>query len=101
MKCRRDFLCYSPSTVWLPNVKHLGNKTEYSYVTRNDTASFPFRILKPETSFNIFMPSDSMTVCSQKVNSSLRSKAHLTQETGCLSGEAKGDGELLLVFFLS
>lgn len=63
----------------------LGVKTEYSYVTKKHMASFPFRILKPETSFNIFMPSDSMTVSSQKVNGSLRSKVHLlAQERGVL-----------------
>lgn len=86
--------------VFLPNVKQLGSKTEYSYVTRNHMASFPFRILKPETSFNMCMPT--MTLCSQKVNGPLRSKVQSSSShsgKGCLSGELKGDDELLFFFF--
>lgn len=100
MKCRRDFLCSSPILFFFQMWSNLGVKTEYSYVTRNHMASFPFRILKPETSFNMCMPT--MTLCSQKVNGPLRSKVQSSSShsgKGCLSGELKGDDELLFFFF--
>lgn len=79
----------------------LGVKTEFSYVTRKHMASFPFRILKPETSCNMFMPSDSMTVYSQKVNGSLRSKVNfLTQERGVLQVKQREMANFYCFFFL-
>lgn len=62
---------------------------------------FPFRILKPETSFNMFMPPDSITVCSQKVNDSLRSKVPLlTQEGSVLQVKQREMMNIYCFFFL-